>query len=758
MKISNRQLILIGLNFIAFSSFAQVSGKVFRDISNNAIQEIFATFKEPNVAGIRVNAYAPNGNLLGTALTASNGTYSIPSATGKVRIEFSALPPNFFPTRNGSQSNTLVQFVDGGSSANLGICYPGDFCPSSPNVAMPCYVNGDPLLGGTSGQSDALVAFKYAAKGVALSSQLNHLAIASQIGATWGVAYQRGGDVLFTSALTKRYVGFGSKSTSGLYVFKNANGNNNLPTEAIDLSSIGINAGTDPHVGLLGDKILPAEDRATFDAVGKSGFGDIDISDDGKNLYIVNLFDRSLYRIFIDNPYRTPTSGDVTKIGVIPNPNCSGTNNFAPWALKYSQGKLYVGVVCTAQASQSRDDLKAAVYEYNPSSNSFAASPVISFPLKFPRGTVYCGSTDPKAQGDWLPWQSTLTDVTILSACTGANGETYVALPQPILSNIEFDDDGSMILGFMDRFGHQSGRANVDFNGKQFDGFSQGDIYRAAKTGANTWILESNATSGAITTIGKDNQQGPGGGEYYWKDITVDHQNSTQGALAFRAGSGEVLTTIADPQTTTSITWYYSGGIRFFDNLTGDTTRNDYKVYDGLSLQGGFLGKANGLGDLELMCKPQPIEIGNRVWKDEDYDGIQDANEIGIEGVVLKLYNENDVLVAKAITNSKGEYYFNDKNVVDTIGVKKNNVLGPQPNTQYKIRISKTSPEIASLELSPSAGATNTEIDSNGTFISSTYEIPVLTKNYGENEHSFDIGLNLPCKTIICTPISSVKN
>ncbi len=34
-----------------------------------------------------------------------------------------------------------------------------------------------------------------------------------------------------------------------------------------------------------------------------------------------------------------------------------------------------------------------------------------------------------------------------------------------------------------------------------------------------------------------------------------------------------------------------------------------------------------GLGDLELLTDPAPVEIGNRVWLDSDRDGIPDAND-----------------------------------------------------------------------------------------------------------------------------------
>ena len=37
--------------------------------------------------------------------------------------------------------------------------------------------------------------------------------------------------------------------------------------------------------------------------------------------------------------------------------------------------------------------------------------------------------------------------------------------PQPIVTDLEFDDDGSMLIGFLDRFGHLAGVANHDPQG-----------------------------------------------------------------------------------------------------------------------------------------------------------------------------------------------------------------------------------------------------------------------------------------------------
>ncbi len=51
--------------------------------------------------------------------------------------------------------------------------------------------------------------------------------------------------------------------------------------------------------------------------------------------------------------------------------------------------------------------------------------------------------------------------------------------------------------------------------------------------------------------------------------------------------------------------------------------------------------------------------IGDRVWEDKDYDGVQDADEAGIKGVTVKLLNSSGAVVASTTTGDLGNYVFN---------------------------------------------------------------------------------------------------
>ncbi|MCI5161819.1 MAG: hypothetical protein D3917_07315, partial [Candidatus Electrothrix sp. AX5] len=55
-----------------------------------------------------------------------------------------------------------------------------------------------------------------------------------------------------------------------------------------------------------------------------------------------------------------------------------------------------------------------------------------------------------------------------------------------------------------------------------------------------------------------------------------------------------------------------------------------------------------------------PAVIGNRIWLDENGDGVQDAGEAGISNVKLELRDSGGNLVSNTVTGDNGEYIFTD--------------------------------------------------------------------------------------------------
>ncbi|MCB0329969.1 MAG: hypothetical protein KDD70_09905, partial [Bdellovibrionales bacterium] len=706
----------------------QLGGVVFRDYNADGARGTY----EPGQSGIVVTVFSSDGATLASGTTGSDGTFvlsNVPDGSD-VRVEFSQIPDYLFPGPDGSSNGTTTQFVTQNSNCtvNLGLSAPAEYCQSDPLLITPCYVNGDPLLAGTAASADSFVAWQYSENGQPAKSTATgpkHWAINSQTGPTWGVAVQRSTQTVFTTALMKRHSGFGPLGPSGLYSVDATDPDNVSVTSFINLATIGIDAGADPHAGVGANLIDPSLDAASYQAVGKIGFGDLDISEDEQTLWLVNLQDRTLYSIFIGVPAQVPTAAQVTAYP-ISNPGCTN-NDYRPWGIGIQDGQVYVGVICTGETSENNNDLQLYVQQLQ-SDGSFLS--VINFALDYTKGYPLIPAFVPlPGVNNWQHWADDFNaDVT-----NAAVANSFIAYPQPILSDIEFDTDGSMILGLLDRSGHQLGRLNfIPTAATPINPPSGGDMLRACKTGSNTWTLESNGSCpGGSATSGAGNNQGPGGGEYYFADFRTfpapnenldAHQELVVGGLASIKGTNEVVASVYDPYE------FETGGTITFSNTTGDRVRA-YEVYPSFL---GNLGKAAGVGDLELLCDPAPIEIGNRVWIDTDRDGVQDPGEAPIVGATVRLLTSSRTVIATTTTNSNGEYLFTRSD-------------GAQINTNYIVTLNEASDYQSGGPLAgyllTSADQNEDQRDSDGVTASTGYpEIDLTTGVAGENNHTYDFG------------------
>lgn len=68
---------------------------------------------------------------------------------------------------------------------------------------------------------------------------------------------------------------------------------------------------------------------------------------------------------------------------------------------------------------------------------------------------------------------------------------------------------------------------------------------------------------------------------------------------------------------------------------------------------------ANGCQATASITIIQPAKLGDFVWLDADKDGVQDANEPGVSGVIVTLYDNSGNPVATTVTDAYGYYVFN---------------------------------------------------------------------------------------------------
>ncbi|MFZ4629757.1 MAG: SdrD B-like domain-containing protein, partial [Blastocatellia bacterium] len=392
---------------------------------------------------------------------------------------------------------------------------------------------------------------------------------------------------------------------------------------------------------------------------------DIDLSEDGNTLWVVNLEARSLVRLNVANGAQPTSLTSFSLASASGTPTC--TNGvLRPWALKLTNGKGYLGVVCTGEnatgtPTQTRSSLSAHVLSFNPATTggTMAFTQELNITdMTFNRGLVWnAAGLNYDGAFQWNYWDSTL-DASKMCRFGPPRLSTY---PTPILGDIEFDNNGDMILGFIDRTSMQLAGSNYGINGDTdfFRNFSGGDILKACQSNG-TFQLENNGMCGGVAGSGVGNGEGPGGGEFFGQETTPltgasVHAKVGKYGLALLRGltTSDVVSVMMDPVT------YTSGGLGWFSTTDGEKSKA-YEVY--AQVWPGSTGKASGLGDVELFCPILPLELGNHIWLDINNDGCQDPDEVGIDGIAVNQY-KNWVLVGQTTTANGGHYLFNDSNV-----------------------------------------------------------------------------------------------
>lgn len=770
------------------------NGSVYRDYNANGSDD--GPF-EPGVTSVTVTAFDNNNIVLTTALTLADGSFSLslPDNT-PARLEFSGLPIILESSRrSGGSNSTTVTFVDGcvGASptpVNYGVTNVGEYCHTdNPTIATSCFLFGDQRqYTPAATPNDVLVSFPYNAgdvPGGAIGQPPDILeGIGADLGSVWGLAYQRSSDSLFAAAFMKRHTGLGTlgrESTGAIYtVPRIQNGLRSPPALFLDLGAI-VPTGANSHPNVGGDPSFQV-DAAAWDAVGKVGLGDLDISQNDQILYTVNLFDRRIYVIPINNPAAAvgfPAAANGV-VSLFSPPDCPNPAvDIRPFGLGVYDGIVYVGIVCTAESTQNPAQLTGFVYSFNPATAAFARVLTIPMnPTAYPRECVDVTGTPGCPPALWNPWSPVWRTTTVFG--NPVNFDTnFVVLPQPWITDIAFDN-GNMILGLRDRFGDQQGNlvpnpVGVDLT--PLISLTAGDIIRACGTPATGWVLENNGSCGGLTSGGANQTpaQGLGGGEYYFQDNHVFHSEIGTGGVMALPGSGEVLSTVLDP----GFNDLYDAGVQHFSNASGTQTR-EYRVVDGdLAQIPPLFGKANGLSTLEAFCGPAPLEIGNRVWFDPNLNGVQDADralEFQIPGVVMSLWTDIDGdgvldLLAQTTTDANGEYYFNENAFtgsgigpragVNFLDINLNGIADPNeprgimPNRVYEVRIDAAANFaaggplenffITAANVSPDMRDSD-GLNANPAALVSSLNFPAVrltTGNFGQNNHTFDFGFVL---------------
>ncbi|MBU1668197.1 hypothetical protein KKC13_07230 [bacterium] len=777
----------IGLGTLFFTAIichAGIGGIVHEDLAINGDILNSNTYgvqdsNELGVEGITVTAYSiGTANSVLSTTTQADGSWNL-ATTGNVRVEFSNWPKHLQESPLGTTLNSSVQFINNGdTNVNFGLHNPENFIPQFQGSDRPLVFTPETKFGPAIGSSTIFatakgtVAIPFGSNG---NSPVKSIQVPfGQVGSTYGVAHRKSDNALFVSSFQKASSGFGpnasgTETTTGAIYHINQNAQ--TATLFTDFNTA---TGTDPHplanVTCTGTGNDQTDSHLTcwlYDnsgsEVGKMGLGDLELSADGTKLFSVNLKTQNLISVELSTPIQgtIPTAGATAEYNLDSKKSDCRTNvasDWRPFALGTHNGKMYLGVTCTAESSFSQavtagtvtnyataiqddahDDMEAIIYEFNPDNPSLL-SEVTRFDLDYSRqGLIYKSAT---RTSEWHPW----TFDERWQKDTGT-GDSLMLYPTPLVSDIEFvldrdDNRYDMVIGIKDRtadqYGWRSGNPHNTADTNLVATIAAGEELRLCNLGTH-YELESSGicTDGTAGGAGTQTPDGPNGGEYYSDDF-LHHAEIFFGSSFHIAGSDSLGT--AGQNYTDG--FHNSGGIGAWDNDSGIKQWGARVYTTPLPNNQGTLSKANGLGDIEYISStPAPLEIGNRIWADDNGNCIQDANESGIDDVDIELIKNNN---SQETTTSadNGHYLFSNLT----------------PNTNYVLRISNLSTqtplngkELTVCSNNGGEGANKLLNNSDATMSGSNAEVSVNSTDIltaGANNHSFDIGF----KPINLTP------
>lgn len=710
------------------SSATIISGVAFNDYNENGIREGAEGVQQ----GVVVNVYNSSGTLAGTSTTDANGYWSVTGltfggATNKYRVEFSI--PTALSTaglkaaQNGTNNKTDVQFVAAAScNINFGVNYPSNYSSSNPILATPCYTNGSRV---NNSSDAAVILYKYNDRGQGTTHET--IATLGEVGSVWGQTYNPANKKLYVSAVVKRHSDLPPAGIGAIYeidLTTPTTAGAGTPTLWLDVnaatfvnqSNTAVNLGmpADPGIATrgLGVKTNPSRDNWAFDKMGSQGIGDIELSEDGLRLYVMDLTNRQV--LCID--YATKKL--IWKLAVS-TPTClGGSTDIRPWALKEHNGVLYVGSVCSGETNKNA----AQLHYYIMKCNSLTAATSMSL-------AVDMGNSTAKSDGNWSYWINNPVDGGITTLANGG----YVVIPQPIISDIEFDKDENMIIGVMDRVGHQTGRSNYIpnvTNTNLVTGIADGDITRAVKSGS-TYTIET----------------APWTFFYLTAAIPSPPLDQFEGGLVVSSASGTNFAVghMVDPfgYESAGTTWLKTSD----GQQQGGTNATGRLEIIPQATSVATFGKANGLGDLSLLASPAPIQIGNYVWYDADKDGQQDATEGPLSNVTVELW-KNSAKIASAVTNASGEYYFSDKNASGVTWIGTGADTAMRPSMAYELKVYSKQSKLDTTALTIQNNTLNNGNDQNDSdaFMRGDSAIISLTTGVdGTTNHTFDFGFIPVC-------------
>ncbi len=228
----------------SYAAPGSVTGSVFQDFDGDGTRDAGNTAAgvqtDNGFAGVTVTAYGPHNEVVGTAATAANGSYtinttSVPDGT-PLRIEFTdanggttaQLPGDLQSSFHGVNNGTSVRFAAAGATnVDFGVLEPEDFADNNAPIITAIQYAG---LRTAAGSTDlpAVVVNPWVVPANDPTPPANttypgrvDLASYGAVGSVWGTAFNRRQNAAYAAATYKRVSDMGPLGLGGIYRIPN---------------------------------------------------------------------------------------------------------------------------------------------------------------------------------------------------------------------------------------------------------------------------------------------------------------------------------------------------------------------------------------------------------------------------------------------------------------------------------------------------------------------------------------------------------
>lgn len=186
--------------------------------------------------------------------------------------------------------------------------------------------------------------------------------------------------------------------------------------------------------------------------------------------------------------------------------------------------------------------------------------------------------------------------------------------------------------------------------------------------------------------------------------VVATTTTDSNGIYGFDVAAGKYSIAVKAPST------YY---ITTRDSGGNDANDSDIDANGNTAQFTVAAGQTNNTLDAGLY---QKASLGDFVWEDKNFNGVQDAGEAGIGGVTVRLLNASNQVLATTTTAANGKYLFSNLNVGD-----------------YRVEVVKPCDWYYTKRDVGNDGL-DSDVDGNG-------RTALVHLNYGENNLSLDAGL-----------------